>query len=547
MARADSDRLGPYRLVDKLASGGMATVHLAERLGAAGFARTVALKVVHPHLADQVEFTEMFLDEARLSARIDHPNVVRVDDFGNVDGRYFLAMEYVRGQPLAAILGALSERGRQMAPHLSVWIATQVAEGLHAAHEATDDRGLPLGLVHRDVSPQNVMVSYDGHVKVLDFGVAKAEGRVQLTRNGSLKGKLAYMSPEQAWSRPVDRRADVFALGVVLWELLTGKRLFRRDDDVETLLAVREARVRLPRSAGATTTPSLDAVVMAALERDVAKRPESALAFSQMLLDACPEARSVRARDVSLVMHTLFEHALERDTERARDAALHRPSPLDDTLVTADRSDEQAFQQLTQSVPVPAAPAGEASTRILTEHAKATAPRRARRFVAAIAVAAACVVAAVAGARFLGSDDTAPTVERAPSLAVSPPAIEQPAEPAATPAVSAPVEPAHEADDEPAVEALDPLPPRARSRSRPRRATRAAPAAGPPGRLTVATVPWATIEVDGRPYGQTPRTIELSPGPHTVVLRAEGASPTRRLEVTVPPGGVVARRVTFEP
>jgi hypothetical protein len=266
-----------------------------------------------------------------------------------------------------------------------------------------------------------------------------------------------------------------------------------------------------------------------------------------MLLDACPDARSVRPRDVSLFMHTLFEDALERDTERERGAALHRPTPADDTLVTNDASDERAFQRLTRSVPVAAtAPTDDASTHILAQNVRAAGPRRGRRVFVAIATAAACIAAIAAGARWLGSDDTKPATERDRATTVSPPASEPQAEPVATKAVTDPVEPPGEAVAEPRVEPAEPSP-RVRSPSRPRRAPREAPAARPPGRLTVATVPWATIEVDGRSYGQTPRTIELPAGPHTVVLRAEGESPTRRLEVTVPPGGVVARRVTFEP
>ena len=545
MSPADGEKLGPYRLADRLASGGMATVYLAQRIGAAGFARTVALKVVHPHLADLTEFTEMFLDEARLSSRIDHPNVVRVDDFGNVDGRYFLAMEYIRGQPLAAVLTELGKHRRRMAPQLSVWIATQVAEGLHAAHEATDPQGEPLGLVHRDVSPQNVMVSYDGHVKVLDFGVAKAEGRLQLTREGSLKGKLAYMSPEQAWSRPVDRRADIFSLGVVLWELLVGRRLFRRNDDVETLLAVRETRVPAPRSAGAPTTDALDAVVLSALDRDPAARPPTASVLARRLLEACPEARTVRPADVAHVVRTLFADAIDRDVARERAAALDAP----DAPRAKAADGERAWTQLTRSVPEGATP--EAPTRILTQNVPASPPRRRGRRVAIGASLALVAVAAASAAAVLLAREEPRAEPAAASVPIEPAsAVERaPAEPATDePAI----EEVPEIAEEPAATEVQALVAEEPARRPPRRSPRTAQARtgaiteGPPGRLTIATVPWATIAVDGRSYGQTPRTIELPPGRHQVVLRAEGSGPTRRLEVTVPPGGVVTRRVMFD-
>ena len=223
---AAGSHVGGYEIVAPLRAGGMASLYLARRIGPAGFSRPVAIKVVHAHLASDRAFVEMFLDEARLSARIIHPNVVHVEELGEAGGSFFLAMEYVHGTSLSVFLGRLVESRRMLAPEAACAIAMKVADGLHAAHEAKDEQGEPLQVIHRDVSPQNVLIGLDGHVKLIDFGVAKARGRMQQTEAGSLKGKLRYMAPEQAWGRAIDRRIDVYALGVVLWETLTARRLF---------------------------------------------------------------------------------------------------------------------------------------------------------------------------------------------------------------------------------------------------------------------------------------------------------------------------------
>src|SRR5687767_9052553 len=205
----------------------MGVLYLARRVGPAGFARPVAIKVIHDHLAQNKRFCRMFIEEAKLSARIDDPHVVRVEEFGEAGGRYFLVMEYVHGVSLAQVLGVMRKRGGIPIP-VGVAIAMQMTAGLHGAHEATDEEGAPLGIVHRDVSPHNVLVSYKGHVRIIDFGIAKARQQSGgNTLTGSLRGKLAYMPPEQARSaKHVDRRADLYAVGLVLWEMLVGKRMF---------------------------------------------------------------------------------------------------------------------------------------------------------------------------------------------------------------------------------------------------------------------------------------------------------------------------------
>jgi len=239
-------QVGSYDIVTRLRSGGMATLFLGRRQGPAGFRRHVAIKVVHEHLAADPTFVRMFLDEALLSARIQHPNVVHVEELGEADGTYFLVMEYVHGCTLSRLLKQLSKLGRRLSPDMAAWIAIQIAEGLHAAHDLTGDHGEALHVVHRDVSPQNVLLSETGHVKLIDFGVAKARGRALRTTSGSLKGKLAYMSPEQARGDDLDRRTDVYALGVVLWESLTGRRRFQAADQIALLRLVQAPTISPP-------------------------------------------------------------------------------------------------------------------------------------------------------------------------------------------------------------------------------------------------------------------------------------------------------------
>jgi serine/threonine-protein kinase len=212
----------------------MATVHLGRVKGEAGFTRTVAIKRLHPQYAKDPDFVAMFVDEARLAARIRHPNVVPTLDVisdGVGEGEIFLVMEYVPGESLSRLLRALRAKKRLVPPRIAVTLLCGVLHGLHAAHQAKSEKGVPLGLVHRDVSPQNILVGTDGTAHVLDFGVAKATGRLNTTREGELKGKLAYMAPEQLETRSLTQQSDVYAAAVVLWELLTLRRLFEAENE----------------------------------------------------------------------------------------------------------------------------------------------------------------------------------------------------------------------------------------------------------------------------------------------------------------------------
>ncbi|MBN8610139.1 MAG: serine/threonine protein kinase [Deltaproteobacteria bacterium] len=267
-ASSDDSR---YRLLRRIGAGGMAEVFLAkQRLGAGGMGeRTVVVKRMLPHLADDTKFVRLFVREARLASQLQHPNVVQIHDVASLSGRAAIVMEHLRGIDARAAFRAASQRGKGLDPATAIAIAEQVALGLDHAHHATDESGAALGIVHRDVSPHNVFLTRQGVVKVLDFGVARS--RLEETATGSVKGKLAYMAPEQAFRRPIDQRTDLFALGVVLWELLTGKRLFRGASPAETLQALLHAPIRAP-STIVNVPPELDAIVLKTLAREPTQR-----------------------------------------------------------------------------------------------------------------------------------------------------------------------------------------------------------------------------------------------------------------------------------
>ncbi len=275
-------------MYDEIASGGMATVHIGRLVGAVGFSRTVAIKHLHPHCSRDAEFVSMFLDEARLATRIQHPNVTVPLDVVVLDEseEIFLVMEYVHGDNLALLLRGARRAKTPVLPAISASIICGALHGLHAAHEAVDEHGTPLNIVHRDVSPQNIMVGVDGVSRVLDFGIAKAASRFQSTRQGQMKGKFAYMAPEQAGSGPIDRRADIFSAAIVFWEALTRKPLFHADDPGRVVANVLSAPIARPSFINSMVSPALDRAVMKALDRNVDNRFQTARDFATAIEDA---------------------------------------------------------------------------------------------------------------------------------------------------------------------------------------------------------------------------------------------------------------------
>jgi len=317
------DRFGAYEILERIAAGGMAELYKARRSGVEGFQKIVAIKKILPHLADNEEFITMFADEAKLAAQLNHPNIVHIFDLGKVEGGgYFIAMEYVDGRDLRSLLNAAQETGVPLPSPLAVYVASKVAAALDYAHRRKDADGRDLNIVHRDVSPQNILISYEGDIKLCDFGIAKAASKASTTQSGALKGKVQYMSPEQAWGRPIDRRSDLFSLGSVLFEMLTGQKLFRGDSDLTVLEKVRAAQVGPPSAVNPEVTKNLDAVVMRALAREPDDRYSNA---SDMLRDLEAVLYSYTpapgSADLAIYLHRLQAEEQAAAEVKAREVA----------------------------------------------------------------------------------------------------------------------------------------------------------------------------------------------------------------------------------
>lgn len=282
------ETFGRYELLRKLATGGMGQVFLARQKGPVGFQKLLVVKRLLPHLSEDQDFIRMFLDEARIAGNLNHPNIAQIYDLGDVDGVLYIAMEYVQGEPVSQVNARANQVKGGLPLGLKCRIVADAAAALDHAHQARSPSGRRLGIIHRDVSPQNVLVGFNGNVKLIDFGVAKASGKLSQTIVGTIKGKHAYMSPEQARGEELDARSDVYGLGTVFYELLTSQRLFKRESDLATLKAVVGARVSLPSEAVPGLPKSLDAVVMKALARKREERYQSAgelqLAIEDFLL-----------------------------------------------------------------------------------------------------------------------------------------------------------------------------------------------------------------------------------------------------------------------
>jgi eukaryotic-like serine/threonine-protein kinase len=324
------DPFGHYELLQPLATGGMGQLYLA-RNRAEGFQKLVVVKMLLAHLSRDQGFMAMFLDEARIAAQLNHPHICQIFELGEHGGTHYLAMEYVPGVDLRSLQQHLSERSLRLPPVLACRVISDAASALHYAHELTDDSGRPLGLIHRDVSPSNVLVSFEGAVKLIDFGIAKATGRATDTASGQLKGKFAYMSPEQAEGDPLDPRSDVYALGLVLHELLTGHRVLQRDSDLGTLKAAREATIAPPSTLNSACPADLDPVVMRALARRPEDRYATASQFALALEDWILRSQQPASpAHLAAFLRTAYPDYKERSRVRGESTPV---SGLDGTLV----------------------------------------------------------------------------------------------------------------------------------------------------------------------------------------------------------------------
>lgn len=380
-----TDRVvGRYELVHRLGHGGMATVFLGRATGRAGFEKLVAVKVIHPHLANEPEFVDMFLDEARIAARLHHPHLVQILDADEDDGVYYMVMEYVEGDTLASLVRQLRKHEQRLPLSAVLQVAADAAEGLACAHDLADRDGEPYLLVHRDVSPHNLLVGMDGHTKVVDFGIMKAAGKRSNTLTGQLRGKLSYMSPEQAKGRPLDQRTDLFALGAVMWELCTNKRLFEAPTESETLELV--AACEVPRLADERPDlpAGLEKLLRRALARNAADRYQTA---QQMLRDIRALQREIEVdvdprAELSKVMHKHFSARVEyiRAAVRRRDNGESRGSSASmmSESMAANGAESAALLSPPRGTPGNAndSARGQAHTGTATATALAGAPAR---------------------------------------------------------------------------------------------------------------------------------------------------------------------------
>ncbi len=507
LATLPPDATSRYELLEKVASGGMATVYVGRQRGAEGFWRLVAIKRPHQHLLDDPGFRRMFVDEARLASRIHHPNVVPVLDVEErPGGQLLLVMDYVEGASLAELIDASGATGRPMPTRNAVRIALDALSGLHAAHELTDARGRSVRLVHRDVSPHNVLVGIDGTGRVADFGIAKSVATKNVTESGVLKGKLAYMAPEYIERQICDARSDVFAMAIVLWESIAGRRLFRGDSDYDTLRRIVKEEAPLLSTVAPWTQGLLDGVLAAALERDPERRTASARLFADTL-EAVARRHDLVASPAEVGDH--LRRAMEAPLARRREK-LRRFLDAGGTTGPMDA----AHVELARATPmreVPAAatpsailispdPAGEptpssAVTRSaadLTERALVAAGIRApRRASGGVVVVALVGLAAVVGGTLWFRGRGAPAVDpSAPSSraetstalpASASPRVAPLAEPDLARPVSAPSASAPAASAEAPPSPSAPAPAACAAASRPR-SPPAAPPSPPPAR-----------------------------------------------------------------
>jgi eukaryotic-like serine/threonine-protein kinase len=420
----DGRWLDRFELVAELATGGMATVYLGRLSGAGGFQRFVGIKRLHPHLAREPEFIEMFLEEARLAARIHHPNVVPILEIGTSEQGYYIVMEYVEGDTLANLIARAVQRGERVPVRVVVRVLADVLAGLHAAHELADDGGKPLGIVHRDVSPQNILIGIDGSARLTDFGVARATSKLSTTRTGQLKGKLAYMAPEQArGAKDIDRRADIFAAGVVMWEALEGRRLFKGDGEADTLNKVLYERIPPLEDTVRTVPGQIEVALDMALDRERMRRFPTAAAFADAIERAARESEEIAThKDVAAYLEQIMGEDIlnQRETVRAwisrgdpnRPKSLSMPPPAP-TAPTLPRLGQRPLSP----EPTPSSGASVASAVISNHGLRVSAapprmpsarpPARQRLWPWAIA-AGALIAAAVGLVRWSGAHEGDP-------------------------------------------------------------------------------------------------------------------------------------------
>ncbi len=555
---------GKYTLVAKLGRGGMAEVFLAFVAGPAGFRKPLVIKRILPDLAAEPRLVDMFFDEARLAARLSHPHVVQTYEVGVIDGSHFLAMEYLEGQPLNQVLRQAMRDGSRMPEELIVRVMVDVLDGLHYAHELRDFDGSKLGVVHRDISPQNIFVTYDGVVKVLDFGIAKAATQVVETRTGAIKGKYAYMAPEQAKATEIDCRADVWGSGVVLWEALVGRRLFKADTDFATL----EHTLRGPIPPLTEAVPGSSPVLGDVLERALVRNRDSRYATAQAMREDLEDYlrshdKQASRTELAAYMRELFADVMTEHRALLRTCLTHVEDAVEHSHSTrsapgSSRSGSGSAPPLVgkNDATVPGTPSRVKAQGSSSHSGVLLAPRQERSLgplgLAILFVALAVIAGGIAMLVPLGPVRSEPLRDASRTTArteapEAPPAEPEweaqplpeatpPSEPIPTARVEPdPIEPGDTvpsdqtvAPDEHRPPVRDPRPPRNRPRPRPPTEEQA-PDPAAVGRLFLNTTPWSQVYLRGRHLGDTPlRGVELPEGTHVVTL----TNPEQQIEQT---------------
>jgi len=525
-----------YEVIRRLAIGGMGEIFLARQSGVPGFERLVVLKSLLPDLAEQKDFVDMFLDEARVAATLNHPNIVSIYEVGLSGGTYFIAMEYIEGENLARILQAVVEANERIPYGITAQIIHDAALGLLHAHQATDTRGNPIHVVHRDVSPQNIMVRVDGVTRVVDFGIARAANRASRTATGMVKGKLRYMAPEQIEGKPLDHRCDQFALGVVLWETLTCQRLFGGPSDFETMRRLVHEPIPAPHTIVDDVPPELEKIVLRMLQKDIEARFPSCSEIVDGLRAYLAGNTEAGPKSVAALVRQKVGDQIKERTQEIRSVG-------DDFIIDLRSEEDPATRR--------------------------QRPRRPRDSRFSVTLSAIVALALLVTGLYL----------------VTHPSISQPAEVQSAPAAPArlaltstptqsqvtidgkDVGPAPVSTELPATDAplkvvvskpgflpqtleivprpgalidrhvtLEPIR-KKRTRSHTTRAEPQPPGAAVPGELTLNTVPWTLVTVDGRRLGTTPLSkIKLPAGEHELLLENKSSRIVERRRIVIQSG-----------
>jgi len=540
-------KFGKYELIAHLATGGMAEIFLARQTGIAGFEKVLVIKKILPHLGREDVFVQMFLDEARIAARLNHQNVVQIFDLGCVEGQYFIAMEYLEGESLAEVIRQARRTRQPLPPMLAAGIAMQVCEGLNYAHTLVGPDGEPLQVVHRDVNPQNVFVLYSGGVKLVDFGIAKAAKRFSKTTTGMLKGKYGYMSPEQIMSKSLDSRSDVYSAGVVLWEMLTSRKLFRQASELEILKAITEQDPPPPSSVVSSLPEELDQIAMKALKRSREIRYQSAgemrMELSFMLRRKAEQSDTVA---IGEYMQAAF-HDRMQEKRRLIKSAQSAGGNLEEALFGDLRyvKDDTEPSISPDTPPFAHTPQTPTSPPDLPESERQPETTGSSRWkflsgLIGLVLVATLVVVWVAWPNRKDRTPVRPVVD--------PPKKTEPE----TKPETKPEEKPKKAEKEDSIVVEPPVEKKKAKRKRLRRRTRRPkPPVQPlkklePGRLRLATNPWTTIYLGGQKLGITPLVdVKLPPGKH--ILRA--TNPAKgidgRIPVEIRPGQTTSKSVSF--